>query len=590
MKKAFSSNGMLPLPKIYNGDLNPNIIKNERKTFLTIVTDDINFANDQKNYLDHVVYTMRQSYLKPWEKDSDNNIYKDYGKSNQQLIKSIKEKNKEKPIYKRPNNSLKTIIPPQKNIIKKNFIKTNIDNAKLNSNIKNIKISSLLRFKKYFRENSQNVFDGFSIAKNIQTKCELKQKLKPPVLEIKDYVIRTKQLLYSNSITHLLNKERNKIRKYEESYEKALIKELDSLSNDIHKFDLLKDTKIDEIKVKENELIKYIQINRATFENFKLLAQEHKSILEEIQKTIISINKCKSYAMNIFNILNIDIPELKQHDKEVEFRNFKNQTENEINQYISEVILNYTSLINNKKYIQISEELKNGNISLEDLYEYIENNIIKKLSEKSMNEMERKKLETEHLKSLQEIKKRDNTYSNEYILYMKDKQVAQNQIDLFKMNPDYVDFNNYILQLFYDLKNYLFDKINYNKKSIKSISEERHLSLVKTTVEEIKKLEFNVDKFINEIEDYEKENPEIFYKIAYNVRQENRVDKNREERILNEFRKLKKKEKLIKKFRRLIIPDKHKYNNDFNLIFKKKDYCLSNREKDNKNNDIDIDF
>ena len=173
---------------------------------------------------------------------------------------------------------------------------------------------------------------------------------------------------------------------------------------------------------------------------------------------------------------------------------------------------------------------------------------------------------------------------------MKDKQVAQNQIDLFKMNPDYVDFNNYILQLFYDLKNYLFDKINYNKKSIKSISEERHLSLVKTTVEEIKKLEFNVDKFINEIEDYEKENPEIFYKIAYNVRQGNRIDKNREERILNEFRKLKKKEKLIKKFRRLIIPDKHKYNNDFNLIFKKKDYCLSNREKDNKNNDIDIDF
>ena len=445
MKKALSTHGITSLPKIYHTDSNSNFIKNERKTFLTITNDDTNFANNQSKYLDQALYTMQQSYLKPWEKDMDNNIYKSYGKSNQQLIRLIKEKNKTKPIYNRQNNCENIISPSQKTKPKKNFIKMNIENAKYDSSIKKIKMRSFLAFKKYFNENTKKVFDGYSIAKNVQTKFELKNELKPPELTVNDYILKTRKLLCNNTIIHILNNQRNKIKRNEDSYQKALTKELKILDNDIELFETVKDSKKDEIKIRENELMKYAQINKIIFEKFRLLSQEHKSILDEIQRTIISINKCKSYAKYIFNILNIDVPELKQYDKENEFKNFKHKTENEINQLISEVISKYNSLINNEKYLQITEELKNGYINLEDFYEYIENNIIKKLSEKSSNEVERKENEEEHLKSLQEIKKRDNNYSNEYILYMKDKQIELNEIDLMKMNPDYIEFNNYII-------------------------------------------------------------------------------------------------------------------------------------------------
>ncbi len=58
----------------------------------TFITDDINFAKVQVDKINHSISAQKIKSLKPWEKSTNNNIYKSYGKSNYQLMKDLSKK------------------------------------------------------------------------------------------------------------------------------------------------------------------------------------------------------------------------------------------------------------------------------------------------------------------------------------------------------------------------------------------------------------------------------------------------------------------------------------------------------------------
>jgi hypothetical protein len=78
---------------------NVNILSNKTKllhtsstTFLTSSTDDISFASNQIQKINKKIFLQEYYNKKPWNKDSNNNIFLENGKSNFMLLHEIKKK------------------------------------------------------------------------------------------------------------------------------------------------------------------------------------------------------------------------------------------------------------------------------------------------------------------------------------------------------------------------------------------------------------------------------------------------------------------------------------------------------------------
>ena len=278
LKKAFSS--LIKYPKIGPmRQLNDiyNATKYKKKTFLTLTTDDIDFATIQNNIIDYKIKNIKEFGKKPWEKSMNNNIYSSQWTYNKSIIKKVK------------NN-------------------ISVETNKNNYNILNFK-----NHKKLFKNDTAQIFNAYSTLKNYKFKNKLKKKY-PLDPKFKNMISNTKDICFNNYVINLLKKERVNIHSKEIGYKKALKKEENILNNDIKNFDNYKSQEKVKLKNMEQNLQNKININFSIFEIIKQKSHEHRVIMDEIKKILNNIIKFKYYGLFINQLLGVENDVLAQSD------------------------------------------------------------------------------------------------------------------------------------------------------------------------------------------------------------------------------------------------------------------------------------
>ena len=263
-------------------------LKNRQKVLIT-EPDDMGFAKEQANKITRGIYLRRQLNLKPWEKDSFNNIYKSSGKSNHQILKYLK--------------------------------------LRINSG-KTLNINDLSNSNYYKDYEIKTINDSREISKEIKLNSEIRRKFRQPSANIKAYTIETKEQCKINMLADVIKLEKEKMKQKLLEYEKALQNENNILDKDISNFE--KFTTNEALKRQQNnQYINYIELNRKKLMlKIKQLAQETSTLKIEIIKVLRRINDTKIYVNFIHKLFGGE-PELSKID--LDNYNFSNLKENEIN-------------------------------------------------------------------------------------------------------------------------------------------------------------------------------------------------------------------------------------------------------------------
>ena len=237
MRNAYSSESTSSLP----------LISTRNSTFLTLTTDDKAFALGQIGQIEKENYLKLQYTLKPWEK-GNMNIYSESGKSNYSVLSDLRKK------------------------------------LRIQTEMKDIDFNNNNYYNKYELE---KIFDGFQIVNQVKTKDITKQLSKEPYLDLNSFKAQSREICIKNMLLDLMKDERQKIIIETNEREKALEKEFDDLNKDMNAFENFKNNlKVQERKT-EQILSKLTQDNKKLFEKKKKVTQEHRTILDEIEKSII---------------------------------------------------------------------------------------------------------------------------------------------------------------------------------------------------------------------------------------------------------------------------------------------------------------
>ena len=219
--------------------------------FLITEPDDKGFAKDQFDKIMNRMQNQKHLKLKPWEKELDN-IYSSSGRSNHQILKNVKMKNRAKTI--------------------------DLDD-----------ISNSNEF--YKQDQLKTINDSLQISKQIKMNSYIRNKIKLPIASLKSYISETKQIVKNKMITDIVKNERNKIFRKQNEYDMALKQEIKNLNKDILKFELHATNELFE----KNQKFKYMNNMEKKKKNLlneiKELSQEYHSLKANIQKLLRYINE-----------------------------------------------------------------------------------------------------------------------------------------------------------------------------------------------------------------------------------------------------------------------------------------------------------
>ena len=149
----------------------------------------------EPNLINRII-NQQKLQLKPWEKELEN-IYSSSGRSNHQMIQSIKTKNRSKTI--------------------------DIDGISNND---------------FYKQNQlNNINDSLEISKQIKITSHIRNKLKLPSNSLKSYILETKLTCKNKLLTDIVKNERNYIHKKQIEYDRSLKQEIRNLNKDILKFE-----------------------------------------------------------------------------------------------------------------------------------------------------------------------------------------------------------------------------------------------------------------------------------------------------------------------------------------------------------------
>jgi hypothetical protein len=526
LKKAFSSFVVLPkipsnsnlmnISNIKSGNLN----ESKKETFLTITTDDIGFAMDQNNIIEKKILNIKKLGSKPWETSTDNDIYNPYWTRNRNIIRQIKD----------------TIRS---------------DGNKFN-------ISTVKSHKKYFRQKTQNIFISYSTAKNYKFKNDLKMKYSQLNINPAGLVSNIKKICYNNFVLDLIKEEKNKISTKELGYQKALNYEEKILRNDIKSFEDYKSQEKEKLKKLELELLKKISENSSLFEVIKLKLHEHRVTLAEIRKYLKGIIKLKGYGVFLYKIFGFDYKNLEKVDIGDEKILSNELSEAEVLKIIK-TIFSQKELLFGKTYDELVELLKNDPLKIYTVINNKEKIILKILNEKENINYERNVNMQSFRKEIQVYEKKFNEYMDEYLIYLTEFEKENEKVQLISPNQKILEFNNYLIDLYNDIKTYLMGD-EKPKKIVKKDDVLIYRNLVIPSIKELKSKEIYINKLIEEMTFYEEHDKVIFSKYLNKRKIENKAKKIRQEKEILKIKENKRNDKILEKINQIIITGKYKYN------------------------------
>ena len=501
----------------------PKLKTNQK--FLITEPDDRGFAQEQVDKLIQGIYLRKQLQLKPWEKDSYNNIYKSSGKSNHQILQNLKSK----------IHSSKTI---------------SLDELSHN----------------YYKDHQLKLInESQEISKQIQSNSEIRNKFRVPYTNINNYTIETKQICKNNMLSDLVKIERNKMKKKQSEYEEALKNEIKNLNNDIFLFEQYTTNEMFQSNQK-SEYFTSIESNKKNLtQEIKKISQEYHSIKTEIQKTLKRINDKKIYVNFVHKLFggepelaNCNLDDINfQSLNDTELHSLTNKIETEMKKSKSEDNVLITS----------TDEDLLGNINKMDIvFKIIEENILKTLAKKEnlRNEIVllTEEIENEKEDMQKEIEEREKEYKSALIDYEREKEST----DMISYTPE--EYNNYVRKLHIDLFEYVKNVTIKNKTDI----DEYNIidKIIKPTLKDITDKETKIDSLIIDMEKYSKQDNILFNNSVTKIKNENKILKYYEERNNREIANTIRNAKILDKINKIMITGKHKYKNPIPLSIVKK--------------------
>ena len=538
LKKAFST--IINLPKISSckslnnnlNSINDSNFESKKETFLTITTDDIGFALGQNFVIDKKIENIKEFNSKPWETATNNNIYSPLWESNKNLLKQVKNKIKLEP-------------------------------NKFNS-------FAIKSHKRYFGPETQNIFNSYSTSKNLKFKDELKKKYSSLNPNVRGIISNIRKICYNNFVLDLLKDERIKINEKEIGYQKALKYENKVLNNDIKNFENYKSQEKEKLKKRETELIRAINDNSGLFEIMKQKLQEHRIIIGDIKKVLKNIIKFKGYGLFLYKILGFDYKDLERCNLGENKIKSNTLSEPEINQIIKK-IFSQIKILFDTSYEELVEDLNHDPLKIYTIIKSKEKIILKLMTEKDNITYDINSNIQEYKKELQNYQNKYDIYMSEYLVYLEEFEKESKKLDLIEPNQKILDFHNYLIDLFYELKNFL-----YKDEKQKTFNKDDFLiysNLVIPTIKELKSKELYINKLMEEMEYYELHDNKLFSKIINIRKKENKMKKINEEKRLLALKDNERNAKILNKYNQIIITGKYKYKMPFPI---KKINSLSN--------------
>lgn len=478
-------------------------------TFLTSSTDDISFASNQVEKINKKIFLQEYYHKKPWNKDSNNNIFLENGKSNFMLLNEVKKKLLRK-------QSLKDI----------NW-----------------------HTHRYFNENQFNkVLDASHIVKQHETRKEVVE----PYIDIHTYKKQSKEICINNMLISILNEERTKIQQKQQSMTNALVQSHSDLDNDMSLFDSFKDDMRKQTKENEIYLSKVALYNRQLLEVKKKCMQDHRLILDEIEKTIRQIITQKYYAVFVHSLLGNGHRFI--HSNVPDKIEIKYNREIELTEYAEQIYNDMKFIVNNtSKAIDMDVDTE----KIINIFDQSENNIIRLIKLKEEYDIERNNIILANRSTIDELQKKYELHEQEYNACVSEVDDLKKQINDAHNNANVDEFllnaMNYVVELDEAIVGAPF-KSKDNLPKMKLLNE-----ILDRSVSRLRKLECNINAYLQEIDMNEKENSELFNKCIEERKKANKLLRYFKEKELLSAKQNEQAKNLHSKLKLFVFKGRKKY-------------------------------
>ena len=527
MKK---SNSVSFLPSIFSKSREIKIKPKFNRNIFVTISDDLGFANKQIEKIEDIVKKDKENEQKPWEKKVFN-IYKLNGKTNYQILKEFTQRFK---------------------IIKNNDI-AKLDWSKQNY-LSNRQVNQILV--------------GNKISKRVLDKMKINQKVSDKKIYLNEFISETKNISFNNLKMKLIANERKKVSQKEKDYENALDYEMKSLEKDIESFQLYKIGAKQRMKNDELTLIKLIQKNKELYEENRRQSHEYKYIVEEIIRYIKLIINYKTYASFVHTLLDQDSKILSVNLNE--YINYKNWTEKDLNIYIKKALDELNLYLKEILFNENALAILSDNNRLEILFKIMEDNILQVFKQKEKLEEEDKRITEENTKIYDKLMKDYENNKSKYAIYLTELEEEKKKLQKYNIDPELFDYYSEMFILFNDISIFIISdqekqlkknmsQSNLTTKQSEDNSEYTLRKNMNECIESLKQKQFYVQGLINEIELYQKEDPELLKIIVNEIKINNRINRRKKEKQKNIEKDILKRKNLVKKYRQNILRQKFKF-------------------------------
>ena len=312
-------------------------------------------------------------------------------------------------------------------------------------------------------------------------------------------------------------------------------------------------------------------------------------LIEEIEKKLEQIEDLRIFAMFINEFLDGD----KKFEKSILETNIDFDKKNNKNIYIEKLVketLNYYQFLfeptYDKKNNNILELFKDPYIFIDE-YPKIENLILKRLEYLEKKQKEKKRIKAERMEIINELRNQLKFYEKEYKYYNDNlKKIIEEYSYLVTSK---IKDNSEIIELIRDFhleicvnnnSNILITKTSFNKPKYMKIEE-----IVKELIIIINNMDKKINGYINNLTNYEMNEPFIFNPIIHEIKKENKLKK--QINIKNKIEEEIKAKNLLfqKKFEKIIIKSRKTLQPPFKLKTK-----LNNKLKNQNQEKEDLDL
>ena len=397
---------------------------------------------------------------------------------------------------------------------------------------------------------------------------KINQKVSDKKTYLNEFISETKNISFNNLKMKLIANERKKVSQKEKDYENALDYEMKSLEKDIESFQLYKIGAKQRMKNDELTLIKLIQKNKELYEENRRQSHEYKYIVEEIIRYIKLIINYKTYASFVHTLLDQDSKILSVNLNE--YINYKNWTEKDLNIYIKKALDELNLYLKEILFNENALAILSDNNRLEILFKIMEDNILQVFKQKEKLEEEDKRITEENTKIYDKLMKDYENNKSKYAIYLTELEEEKKKLQKYNIDPELFDYYSEMFILFNDISIFIISdqekqlkknmsQSNLTTKQSEDNSEYTLRKNMNECIESLKQKQFYVQGLINEIELYQKEDPELLKIIVNEIKINNRINRRKKEKQKNIEKDILKRKNLVKKYRQNTLRQKFKF-------------------------------